>query len=323
MAPNRPSATNSPANSLYQRTIYVLDHSIDRDRLKKVLLCACRNTWESDPDRLEAISWETLLTEAQNQFPHLGAVEAAFHEVVQALSKPETYEPIAQELLQILTSLYEEGVTSPPRSAPTPQAQEATQFAGLGSTNRSRRSLVERISRSRSASRDDMPSAPLSRPHLNTSGLSTGISTSFNVVSNLIPQRTWRKYLRKRYILLVLGSITLVVATHDFLTHFNPFRPQDICFLEIPLPDRGANYRTYTPVRCSNTDQILGPSVGAPHGQIRFRDVDQDGQVDYVVSPETLACRLRLQPCPRGESTAVSVDFDQGYNPTFEIISDP
>lgn len=330
------SAPSSPANSIYQRTLYVLDHSANRERLKKLLLCACQNVWESDLDRLESCSWVELLDQAHLKFPHLGAVEAALREIVQALSKPEVYEPIARELLQILTSFYEEQPRRVEQSAPNRDLTafdpgESTIGFGRKSIQPNSKGSVPRSPASPAAmpfdpgestigfGRKSSQSPPKSRsdqPH-SSSGDTTGFSTGFQTITHLVPERTWRKILRKRYIFLGVGGLILVVTTHDFLKHYNPFRQYDICFSKTLAPNQ-PNYVVYTPVRCSSPDVILGMGVGATQGGLSFRDVDKDGQVDYVVSPESLGCRLGLQSCPKGEMTAISVEL--GYNPVFRVI---
>lgn len=299
-------APSSPANSVYQRTLYVLSHTPNEQRLKKLLLCACQNIWESDLDQLEAIPWVDLVNQARMKFPHLGAVEASLREVVQALSKPQVYEPIAQELLQILTSLYEEG------PALTDPAQ-GTQFNPGAAVQPKTGASTGGVARSAKVSAAGPSSSPLQAALGDTSGMTTG----FQTVANLVPQRTWRKLLRKRYSFLAIGGLALVVTTHNFLKHYNPFRPHDICFSQTFSPSR-KNYVVYAPVRCSNRATLLGPGVGAVNGQLSFRDVDKDGQVDYVVAPEPLGCRLGIQGCPREGMTAVSVEL--GYNPVFTVI---
>jgi len=325
------STPNNSTNSIYQRTLYVLDHSANRERLKKLLLCACQNTWESDPDRLAACSWVELLDQASLQFPHLGAIEATLREIVQALTKPEAYEPIAQELLQILTSFYEEQprrVEQPYRDPMAFDPEERTIAFGRksiqpnsqGSAPKSPAALAFDPGESTVAfGRKSSQPAPKSSadPPQSSSGDTNGFSAGFQTITHLVPERTWRKILRKRYIFLGVGGLILVVTTHDFLKHYNPFRQYDICFTKTLAPNQ-PNYVVYTPVRCSSPDVILRMGVGANQGGLSFRDVDKDGQVDYVVSPEPLGCRFGLQSCPQGEMTAISVEL--GYNPVFRVI---
>ena len=77
------------------------------NRLKKLLLCVERSTWESDPVHLDAIAWNDILQGLYHQHPHLDHLTVATHKVVDRLSKPVEYAVIAQIALQHLHSLYQ------------------------------------------------------------------------------------------------------------------------------------------------------------------------------------------------------------------------
>ena len=143
----------SPAQSIHTAEAYEIDRRITlitealtqhpkNNRLKKLMLCVDRATWESDPGHLDAIAWNDILKSLYHQHPHLDRLTAATHKVVDRLSKPIEYAIIAQVALQHFHSLYqplnllpalaapplspfsaesilEDAVTTPPRS-PTP-----------------------------------------------------------------------------------------------------------------------------------------------------------------------------------------------------------
>ena len=97
------------------------------NRLKKLMLCVDRYTWESDPNHLDAIHWNDILQSLYHQYPHLDSLTAATHKVVDRLSKPIEYAVIAQVALQQLHSLYQPLNLLPARAEPFPdQALEET-----------------------------------------------------------------------------------------------------------------------------------------------------------------------------------------------------
>lgn len=108
----------SPAQSSHTAEAYEIDRRITlisetltrhpkNDRLKKLMLCVERSTWESDPGRLNAIAWNDILHSLYHQHPHLDHLTNATHKVVDRLSKPIEYAIIAQVALQQIHSLYQ------------------------------------------------------------------------------------------------------------------------------------------------------------------------------------------------------------------------
>ncbi|NJM57462.1 MAG: hypothetical protein HC857_08530, partial [Synechococcales cyanobacterium RU_4_20] len=105
-------------------------------RLKKLLLCVCKNIWENDPARLMAQNWADLLRETQDLIPTLENLDYVLQAIVKSLSKPLDYLPIASTLIQSIRPLYENrpkptdtlfyGIDN----SPSRQQPESTQFYG-------------------------------------------------------------------------------------------------------------------------------------------------------------------------------------------------
>ena len=115
----------SPAQSIQTAEAYEIDRRITlitealtqhpkNNRLKKLMLCVDRATWESDPGHLDAIAWNDILQSLYHQHPHLDQLTVATHKVVDRLSKPIEYAIIAQVALQHLHSLTNPSISSPP-----------------------------------------------------------------------------------------------------------------------------------------------------------------------------------------------------------------
>ncbi len=127
-------AAPSPRQLVDTQVAHELSHHVDNIRLKKLLVCVCKNFWENDPARLVALDWGELLRETQQLIPTLENLDYVLQAIVKSLSKPLEYLPIASTLLNLLRPLYEQR----PKAADTqfyglensPKPTEATQFYG-------------------------------------------------------------------------------------------------------------------------------------------------------------------------------------------------
>ena len=99
-----PESADSQAIAAVAQT---LDQDSNRNRIKKLLLYACRSVWESDPHKVEALNLPTLLRELLNQSANADRLETILQNAVKTLSKPAEYAAIAQLILQQAPRLYE------------------------------------------------------------------------------------------------------------------------------------------------------------------------------------------------------------------------
>lgn len=123
----------SPAE-LEAHVVQALLAHAEQIRLKKLLLCVCKNIWENDPARLMAQNWTDLLRETQDLIPTLENLDYVLQAIVKSLSKPLDYLPIASTLIQSIRPLYENrpkptdtlfyGIDN----SPSRQQPESTQF---------------------------------------------------------------------------------------------------------------------------------------------------------------------------------------------------
>ncbi|MGB3492865.1 MAG: hypothetical protein WBA57_09065 [Elainellaceae cyanobacterium] len=75
-------------------------------RLKKLLVYACTQQWESDPDRLAQQNLHTLIETLMQIAPTLEQLKTYLDQVTQSLSKPAEYLLIANAIVQGLRKLY-------------------------------------------------------------------------------------------------------------------------------------------------------------------------------------------------------------------------
>ncbi|MGI0490953.1 hypothetical protein ACN4EG_04005 [Alkalinema pantanalense CENA528] len=106
-------SSNSPIE-LFQTQAKIgqlLDRHPQHLRLKKLMLCVIHHTWETDPNKLAETQFTRIVDDLwrlYNTFPEL---KTAFYRIVQHLSKPVEYQPIAETALEHLAALYGDMLT--------------------------------------------------------------------------------------------------------------------------------------------------------------------------------------------------------------------
>jgi hypothetical protein len=83
-----------------------LEQDANAVRVKKLILYACKNWWENDPDRLSVISLQSLVKELRYLNPTLEHLQYKLHLLVGTLSKQEEYLQVATTIVENLTGLY-------------------------------------------------------------------------------------------------------------------------------------------------------------------------------------------------------------------------
>lgn len=83
-------------------------------RIKKLLFYVCKNTWESDADKLNATNLSELLQELLQVNPTLAQIERLLDTAVRSLSKPAEYSLVASAILNAVEPLYPASMPSRP-----------------------------------------------------------------------------------------------------------------------------------------------------------------------------------------------------------------
>lgn len=91
---------------VYWQIAQVLEQEAEHLRIRKLLVLVCRNYWETDPDRLLAISVPDLLTELHQLTQSFDHLKAVISSVVETTSKPIQYGAIANSITAACRSLY-------------------------------------------------------------------------------------------------------------------------------------------------------------------------------------------------------------------------
>ncbi len=104
----------APASGFSTSPYGAIGQSLEQDsdviRLKKLLFCTCRQTWENDLETLNQCSLADLVQEIHGMAPTLEQAQQQLSNVVLTLNKQAQYEAIAHRLLQQLEPLY---ITTP------------------------------------------------------------------------------------------------------------------------------------------------------------------------------------------------------------------
>lgn len=95
-------------NVLISEISQKLEQDSQRDRVKKLMLSAACNAWETDPFKLNHTNLRNLIRELLQTYPTLDELGARFAAVVKSLNKPIEYALVAETALQELGKLYAE-----------------------------------------------------------------------------------------------------------------------------------------------------------------------------------------------------------------------
>lgn len=95
-----------PPEQTFSEIVRRLEQDASAARIKKLILYACKNWWENDPDRLSVISLQSLVQELRYLNPTLEHLKYKLHLLVGTLSKQEEYLQVATTIIENLTGLY-------------------------------------------------------------------------------------------------------------------------------------------------------------------------------------------------------------------------
>lgn len=121
-------------------------------RIKKLLICNCYGTWETQPDRINGISWRQLLVDTLERSPTLDALNFQLNQLAKTLSKPVEYAHVANQIIEIVQELYRPRPLLP--SATPPDLEDQTQWFAAPQTTSDQTQLLHRL-----------PSAPSPNPY--------------------------------------------------------------------------------------------------------------------------------------------------------------
>jgi hypothetical protein len=89
-----------------QKIAHQLKQDASAVRVKKLIIYACKNWWETDPDILSITDLEKLVSELRQLHPTLEQLQARLKTLVGTLNKRDEYFPIAHLISQKMEELY-------------------------------------------------------------------------------------------------------------------------------------------------------------------------------------------------------------------------
>ncbi|HEY9623048.1 MAG TPA: hypothetical protein V6C78_22020 [Crinalium sp.] len=95
-------AVSSPLDEVAQK----LAQDQNSTRIKKLLVYACKSTWENDAAKLNGLYWRDLIGELIQRYPTLDQLKSHLNKIVQTISKPAEYTLVANVITNSVNSLY-------------------------------------------------------------------------------------------------------------------------------------------------------------------------------------------------------------------------
>lgn len=99
--------TGVNGNAMIPEVARILEQDPDQLRIKKLIYCACRNTWENNLAQLGRYSMGTLVQELHTGAPSAEDLNAILRSIVKTLNRQEVYWAIADKITAAFQSLYE------------------------------------------------------------------------------------------------------------------------------------------------------------------------------------------------------------------------
>lgn len=94
-------------SSLDEVTKYLEQHD-NAIRLKKLILCACKNIWENDPNKLNSFNTKDLIQELININLTIDDLKTSLSKIVKSLNKQAEYSILASIIFNNLQKLYQD-----------------------------------------------------------------------------------------------------------------------------------------------------------------------------------------------------------------------
>lgn len=89
-----------------------LQRDPNASRIQKLLFYICRDQWESDYSRLDALSWYSLIEEVRQAYPTIEQLRSRLTHQIGTLNKAAEYALIGQIILSVLERVYAQSVTT-------------------------------------------------------------------------------------------------------------------------------------------------------------------------------------------------------------------
>jgi adenylate cyclase len=102
-----PDLSIAPEKQVYPTIATQISALPNQLRLKKLAFCVAYSVWEGDATKLDALSWVDLARALHQRYERPSDLTQAFQQVVNRLSKPIEYSLLSENLLAVLSGLYQ------------------------------------------------------------------------------------------------------------------------------------------------------------------------------------------------------------------------
>ncbi len=95
------------SDSFYQAVQYLEDHP-ESIRVKKLIFCICKKSWENDINIVNSFSMDSLVKELITQQETLELLTLSLYKLVKTLNRPKVYAGVAKAIVEQLGPIYRE-----------------------------------------------------------------------------------------------------------------------------------------------------------------------------------------------------------------------
>lgn len=110
--------------------------------------------------------------------------------------------------------------------------------------------------------------------------------------------KAWKAGLVTALLASMVGMVAFFLAAIGVfdIDADNPYESDGVCFAKT-LPGATSRFIAFTAVSCTDAGRVLGETVGADYGVLRFEDFDGDLQPEAIVQSSAFRCRWGVAPC--------------------------
>ncbi|MGK7875352.1 MAG: hypothetical protein AB4426_19245 [Xenococcaceae cyanobacterium] len=116
------------SSSLFKKIVQELEVCEDSIRVKKMIFCACKNSWETDLNVLNQFSLEHLIQELLQLNPSIDKLNSSLNQVVESLNRQEVYSAVANLIISKICKFYRDSEESTQIILIQPQTRHMKDF---------------------------------------------------------------------------------------------------------------------------------------------------------------------------------------------------
>lgn len=96
------------SSNIFYQAIQGLDNHPESLRIKKLIFCICRKSWENNTDVLNKLSLENLVKELIQEQSTVEKLTLSLYKLVKTLNRPKVYAGVAKAIIEKLSPVYQD-----------------------------------------------------------------------------------------------------------------------------------------------------------------------------------------------------------------------